>query len=318
VRRTLAASAAWRSVLPLLLAAPVVALGLWWLVGLSLAPLRPLAAAVRERHAEALQPLPEGGLPSEISPLVGALNALLARLARTFETQRAFVADAAHELRSPLTALKLQLEVLRGARDDAERAEARAALADGVTRMQRLVEQLLTLARAEPGGAEAPLARVDLRWVVRQAVADAAGPASATGARVIDIGNGSAEPLVIDGDAAALEILLRNLIDNALRYAGPSEGRVGAGLASDGRPMLTVEDDGPGIPPTERERVFARFYRRDGQASPGSGLGLAIVRTIAERHQASVTLADAPGGGLRVMTSFAAASARPSKGPITK
>ncbi|MEP7283567.1 MAG: ATP-binding protein, partial [Rubrivivax sp.] len=294
-----------RSVLPLLLAAPVVALGLWWLVGLSLAPLTPLAAAVRERHADALQPLPDTGLPSEISPLVRALNALLLRLGAAFDAQRAFVADAAHELRSPLTALKLQLEVLRGARDDGERAEAQAALAAGVALAQRLVEQLLALARAEPGGAESALAPLDLTELARQALADMAPLATAAGATLaLD----ATAAVSVDGDAPALRTLLRNLVDNALRHAGPAaEVQVSVGLGvgpADGRPTLTVDDHGPGLPAAERERVFARFYRRDGQSVSGSGLGLAIVRTVAERHGATVALADAPGGGLRVQVVF--------------
>ena len=304
VRRVLAASAAWRSVLPLLLTSPLVALGVWWLVGLSLAPLKPLVADVRRRAADSLQPLPDTGLPSEIAPLVSALNALLGRLQGSFDAQRAFVADAAHELRSPLTALKLQLDVLRGARTAEEREEAQAALAAGVQRAHRLVEQLLALARAEPGGAETAFERVDLAEVARQAIADALAPASVAGAELSLL---APQPVPAQADAAALRMLLRNLIDNAIRYAGPrAQVQIGVDSAA-GAARITVDDRGPGIPPAERDRVFARFYRRDGQSQTGSGLGLAIVRAIADRHGAALALGEAPGGGLRVQLTLPAA-----------
>ncbi|MBC7779228.1 MAG: sensor histidine kinase N-terminal domain-containing protein, partial [Proteobacteria bacterium] len=150
VRRHLAAEAAFRSVLPLLTLAPLLALAVWWLVGFSLGPLRRVANEVKGLQAQALAPLGTQGLPTEIEPLVGSLNALLARLRGAFETQRAFVADAAHELRSPLTALKLQLEVLRRSSDPDARQEATDRLALGIERARHLVEQLLTLARSEP------------------------------------------------------------------------------------------------------------------------------------------------------------------------
>jgi len=296
VRHRLAAAAAWRSVAPLLVAAPLVALAVWWLVGLSLAPLRDLVAAVRARDAESLEPLPLAGLPSELAPLGASLNALLARLGTSFDVQRSFVADAAHELRSPLTALKLQLDLARRASDEATRARAFEDLAAGTERMRRLIEQLLVLARAEPGGAEAAFAAIDLVEVVRLATADTVPLAAAHG---VAIEFEAAAPQTVVGDAAALRILIRNLADNAVRHAG-SGGRVLLRVDGDaGAAIVTVDDSGPGIPATERARVFDRFYRRDGGDATGSGLGLAIVRAIAERHRAEVELADSPLGGLR-------------------
>jgi two-component system OmpR family sensor kinase/two-component system sensor histidine kinase QseC len=295
-RQQLAASAAWRSVAPILVAAPLVAVALWWLVGLSLAPLRPLLAAVKRRDAESLAPLPLAGLPSEIVPVVQALNALLARLHTAFDAQRSFTADAAHELRSPLTALKLQLDLVRRAGDEAQRADALRELGAGIERLRHLVEQLLTLARAEPGGHAAPLAPIDLAEVARQASADSVALAAARG---VELELEAPVAVTVQGDAGALRILVRNLIDNALRHAGG--GRVQVSVAEDGdAAVLRVDDAGPGIPPAERARVFDRFYRRDGSETGGSGLGLAIVRTIADRHGARVVLADAPLGGLRV------------------
>ena len=171
IRQRLAARAAWRSVLPLLVMAPFAALAIWWLAAQNLAPLDRLARELRARDARSLAPLPTTGLPDEVAPLASALNALLERLRSALDAQRAFVADAAHELRSPLTALKLQLELLRRESDAEGREAARAALAEGIARASRLVEQLLALARAEPDAA-APAERVDLVAIARQAVAE--------------------------------------------------------------------------------------------------------------------------------------------------
>lgn len=296
VRHRLAAAAAWRSVVPLLAAAPLVALAVWWLVGVSMAPLRRLVAAVRARDAESMTPLPLAGLPSELAPLGSALNALLDRLRSSFDAQRAFVADAAHELRSPLTALKLQVDLVRRAPDEAARAQALNELSQGTERMQRLIEQLLALARAEPGGAEAGLREIDVVEPVRQAAADTVALAAASG---VDLELDAPPRQDARVDAAALRILARNLIDNAVRHAG-RQGRVRVQVAADHTGViLRVDDSGPGIPAQERARVFDRFYRRSDDTTVGSGLGLAIVRAIAARHGADVRLDDSPLGGLR-------------------
>jgi two-component system OmpR family sensor kinase/two-component system sensor histidine kinase QseC len=290
-------------VLPVLIAAPAVALALWWLVGLSLAPLGQLVSAVRARNTETPTPLPVARLPSEIVPLVEALNALLARLHTAFTAQRSFVADAAHELRSPLTALKLQLDLLRRAPDDASRAENLRELAAGMDRLQHLVAQLLTLARAEPGAADSAFADVDLVEAARQAAAETVPLAAERG---VTLELDAPPSLAVRGDAAALRILARNLIDNAVRYSG-AHGRVHVELLADGpHAVLRVDDSGPGIPAAERTRVFDRFYRRDSGDATGSGLGLAIVRAIADRHGACVDLLDAPLGGLRAEVRLAA------------
>jgi signal transduction histidine kinase len=297
VRRQRAAATARRSVTPVLVAAPLVAFALWWLVGLSLAPLRNLVEAVRARDTESLAPLQVAGLPSEITPLVDALNALLARLNASFGAQRSFIADAAHELRSPLTALKLQLDLARRATDETSRAEAMQELSSGMERLRHLVEQLLALARAEPGGAEAAFTETDLAEAARQGAADTVAFASS---RAVDLELDAQRPAIVRADPAALRILARNLIDNAVRYAG-AHGRVNVEVAADAdQAILRVDDSGPGIPPAERARVFDRFYRRDGGETTGSGLGLAIVRAIADRHGARVELGDSPLGGLRV------------------
>ena len=184
IRRKLAADAAWRAVLPLLLVAPLMAAAAWWLTALALRPLQRVAAGVRQRDEQSLEPLPSAGLPDEVAPLVTALNALLQRLGQSLDTQRAFVADAAHELRSPLTALKLQLQLLKRAGSEAERTAAAQALAAGIDRAARLVEQMLTLARTEPGAAAPPLQRLDLSELVREAVADTVPLALARGTKL--------------------------------------------------------------------------------------------------------------------------------------
>jgi len=303
VRHQRAAQAALRSVVPLLAVAPLLALVIGWLVSRSLAPLQRLALEVRARDSGSLQALPVDGLPDEVLPLVQSLNALLDRLGAALAAQRHFVGDAAHELRSPLTALKLQVQVLRRAPDDAARDEAARALNAGVDRATRLVEQLLALARSEAGAArEAAAAGALLAEIVRQAMADVGPIATARGTTLeLDVAPG-AEAIEVQG-AADVAALVRNLIDNAVRYS-PDGGHVAVWLgraAGDGALTLQVDDDGPGIPPADRDIVFDRFVRRDNAAGQtGSGLGLAIVRQVALRQGAQVELGEAPRGGLRV------------------
>lgn len=302
IRQKLAADAALHSVAPLLGLAPLMALLIWWLAALTLRPLKQVAQAVAQRDSESLAPLASDHLPDELAPLVQALNVLLARLGQSLNNQRAFVADAAHELRSPLTALKLQLQLLERAADADSRADAQRALADGVTRAAWLVEQLLALARNEPGAPPLPFSTVDLAEVARQALAAAVPLARARGSELDLQADG---PVPLQGDAASLAMLVRNLVDNALRHTPPGT-RIEVRVGNDGgTPQLLVDDAGPGIPPQDRERVFDRFVRRD-TGTEGSGLGLAIVRTVAQRHGASVVLGDSPLGGLRASVSFAA------------
>lgn len=306
VRQDLAARAALRSVAPVFGIAPLLAGLIWWTVGLSLAPLQRAAAEVQKRDVDALEPLADTGPPVEIAPLMNAINDLMGRLRASFLAQRAFVADAAHELRSPLTALKLQLGLLDRATSEEARSAARQALSEGIDRAVRLVEQLLTLARNEPGAADATQVAVDMAETTRLAVADVVALA---GERNVELSLNAAEPIAVRGNAASLRILVRNLADNAVRYT-PRGGQVELDLRTqDGAPTLLVDDSGPGIPAAERERVFNRFYRHnlgeDPDGDRGSGLGLAIVRTIADQHRASVSLLDSPLGGLRVQVRFA-------------
>jgi signal transduction histidine kinase len=307
VRSELAARAALRGTLPVLALAPLLALTIWWTVGVALRRLQKVAAEVKRRDASALDPVPELGLPREVGPLVHAFNTLLERLRGASAAQRAFVADAAHELRSPLTALRLQLQLLQRAPDEAQRNAALDALAGGIERAQHLVEQLLALARAEPGASSAPFARVDLSEVARLAVADVVPLADK---KSTELELDAAQGVCVSGDGAALRILLRNLVDNAVRYTPPG-GRVKIRLQGESaKVLLQVDDSGPGIASVERARVFDRFYRGAGREEGGSGLGLAIARGITQQHQAAIELSDSPLGGLRVSVVFAAPLAR--------
>jgi two-component system OmpR family sensor kinase len=306
VREEMAFHAALWTLLPLGVLLPLLALLVWSIVQRGMAPLSRLAGAVTARTPAALDPVEEKGVPTETLPLVRSLNDLLARLRAAMAAQRAFVADAAHELRTPLAALKLHLQLAERAPDPEARAAALAELAAGLERSTHLVQQLLTLARLDPGAAGPPAARarIPLAGMVRQTVADHAVLAEAKG---IDLGATQVDDAaVVEGEAAPVRTLLANLVDNALRYT-PSGGRVDVSAGVEGAvPYLEVADTGPGIPEAERARVFDRFYRVPGAAEGGSGLGLSIVKATAERHGARVVLGDTPGGGLTVRVEFAA------------
>jgi two-component system OmpR family sensor kinase len=300
-RRQLAQDIALRTIMPLLLLLPVLGVAILWIVGRGLKPLKRIAAEVDARSAAALDPMTDAAVPDEVQPLVQALNSLLSRLQQALSAQRAFLADAAHELRTPLTAIQLQTQLLGRAHTEAERAEALLALEAGVERGSHLVQQLLTLARQEPTAAARAFAPVELAELARSVIAARTALALERG---IDLGLARAEPGLLSGDAEALQALLGNLIDNALRYT-PSGGKVDVETYQEGGArLLAVSDTGPGIPAAERERVFDRFYRVPGNRTPGTGLGLAIVKNIADIHGARVELGDAPGGGLRVVVTF--------------
>ena len=291
-----------RAVMPLALIAPLLMLALWWIINRSLRPLEQTRRQVAARAAQDLTPLPDTGLPDEIQPLVQEINLLFDRLHESFDAQRAFVANAAHELRSPLTALKLQAQSLGRSDDPQTQQQAVARLNQGVDRAIRLMQQLLLLARHESQQEPAQHRRLDLIPLAQQAVEEMQPLARE---RAIDLACGESAPVWIDGDADSLSILLRNLLDNAIKYTPPGgRVRVASGLR-DTRPVLSIEDSGPGIGDDERERVFERFVRGNDPQAAGSGLGLSIARAIAERHGASLTLGtSARLGGLQASLVF--------------
>jgi two-component system OmpR family sensor kinase len=310
-RRELAANMALRTIMPLLAVVPFLALLVWFTIARGLRPLDRVAAAVAVRTPAVLEPLDETDLPREVQPLVHALNGLLGRLGHALGAQRAFIADAAHELRTPLTAVSLQAQLAERAATDPERAAALAELKAGLGRATRLVEQLLTLAREEPGIANRPFAPVDLAALARAVIAEHAQLAEASRLDLgMTDGDAGAGPVTVDGDGAGLRTLLSNLVGNAVRYT-PEGGRIDvAAVIDEGVPTLAVRDSGPGIAPSERERVFDRFYRAAANDTPGSGLGLAIVRSIADRHGAEIALGPGlDGRGLGVTVRFPRAPA---------
>lgn len=306
VRDHLAATAALRTIAPFTLLLPALGLMVWFIVGRGLRSLNAVANDVKARSPSALAPLPAQDLPDEVRPLVLSLNDLLARLEQALRAQRQFVADAAHELRTPLAALRLQAQLAERAQGSAERQAAQQAVMQSLQRATHAVEQLLTLARQEPEAAARTPARVDLHELARGVMADQMPIAEA---KALDLGIARGELAPVEGDADALRVLIANLVDNAVRYT-PTGGRIDVSTFRDGNAaILEVVDTGPGIPADDRTRVFDRFYRRASNES-GSGLGLAIVKRVVERHGGSVALADGPQGhGLRVRVILPAAAA---------
>jgi signal transduction histidine kinase len=300
-RESLARETASTLVLPALVLLALAAALLTFALRRGLAPLSHAAGEVAARSTESLHPIAITSQPLELHPLIGAVNDLMARLGSALALQRHFLADAAHELRTPITALSLQLELLERAKDGPQQAAALRELRAGVARARHMVEQLLQLSRLGP---EAPALRhdaVDLAELSRASVGRFSARAEDLG---IDLGAAATEPLPITGDAQQLTILLDNLVENALHYT-PAGGKVDVSAFRAGqRPCLAVADSGPGIRAEERERVFDRFYRSIGSTASGSGLGLAIVKAVAQRHGAEITLDDALGGGLLVRVCF--------------
>jgi len=308
-RAAQARSMAIKSALPILLLVPLLMGLVWWAVNSSLAPVRLVRNQLEAREADDLNPVSEQGMPAEVMPLVQAFNSLLIRAGSVFESQRQFVADAAHELRTPLAALGLQLQNLRDEGQSLDRSTALTSLEQGVARASRLIDQLMALAREESALSQDLVAgEVDLPDVVRSVIAQRAFGAENAN---LDLGVTELAPLTIRGWPDAIDIMLGNLLDNAIKYT-PSGGTVDVSVQSqDGRAVLIVEDSGPGIELTERERVLERFHRvqrpEAADGVPGSGLGLAIVQSIVTRHRAELMLAKSPRlGGLRVSVSFPA------------
>ncbi|MET0267272.1 MAG: sensor histidine kinase N-terminal domain-containing protein [Duganella sp.] len=277
-------------ILPQFIILPIVLALVWFALSRGLSPLAQLQERIRARSSDDLSPIAPNQVPEEISPLVGSLNDMLGRLSHTIAIQKRFIADAAHQMRTPLAGMRMQSELALRQTDNAEIHRSLEQLTKSSQAATRLVNQLLALARAEnqpqAGTALLPL---ELSELARSAVRDWV---QASFAQQIDLGyEEPPAPVLIDGDPTMLRELLSNLIDNALRYT-PAGGSVTVTVREDddGRALLEVEDTGPGIAPAERERVFERFYRILGNSAEGSGLGLAIVREIAQQHGAEVAI----------------------------
>lgn len=304
VRQAFAARVAEHILHPLWIALPLLGLLIWTAVRWGLRPLDHLAASVARRSAAQLEPLKLEAAPAEVMPLVSALNELFSRIARSHERDRRFAADAAHELRTPLAAIKTHAQVaLRAARPE-DRQQALDGVIAGVERGTRIVEQLLALARIDDGALA--FATVDLMAAARQAVIDLAGKAAV---RNIDISVSGPEDASskVEGNGELLAVMIRNLVDNAILYS-PKGGLVSIAVArgEGGVVTLRIEDRGPGLPPELRTRVLDRFYRVSSTGVQGSGLGLSIAVAIADLHGASLALEDRGAEpGLCAKVSFA-------------
>lgn len=273
---------------------PIMVALVWFGLWRGLRPLRHLRERIEARSAQDLSPIPPEDAPAELVPLMTSLNLQLDRVRGHLESQRRFVADAAHQLRTPLAGLKAQADAaLRGGTLDEARARLER-IQESADRLSRLVAQLLSLARADDARARStPLEAVDLNVLLREVCESAAESAMA---RQVALGfDPSDAPATVEGSPLLLRELFANLVDNAIRYT-PEHGEVSVRVEAQPAPRVWIEDDGIGIPEAERERVFERFHRVLGTGASGSGLGLPIVRTIAELHGAEVAILDRASG----------------------
>lgn len=288
-----------------LLLLPVAMLLIWWILTRSMSPLRRLASDVSLRSPDDLRAVKAADAPSEVAPLVDAMNRLFVRVRDALQMERRFTADAAHELRSPLAAIRTNAQVMAGARNEAELREAGTDLMASVDRSTRLIDQLLLLARIEGSASATPaFSEIDLGTLASE---ECSVQRVLAGSRKIEISL-EAVPVIVRGEASLLSVLLRNLLDNAVRYSPDgSHVHVCVRDRQQGGAEIEVTDNGPGIPATERERVYERFYRVLGNEATGSGLGLSIVSRIAALHGASVRTREGPDGrGACFIVSFPA------------
>jgi two-component system, OmpR family, sensor histidine kinase TctE len=297
-----------KMVLPQALLIVLAIFAVWYGVGRGLAPLAHLQREIEQRSHRDLSPLPESTVPREVEPLIDAMNDLLGRLDASIAAQQRFIADAAHQLRTPMAGLKTQTELALRQTQTAEAKTALKQLHIATEQMTRLVNQLLSLARTEPAtGRAMATEQINFVELARETTTDWV-PRALT--RNVDLGfEGQPGAAQIEGDSFLLREMLNNLLDNAIRYTHPG-GRITVRVNTvEGQLTLSVEDNGPGVPEADRERVFERFYRVLGTGAEGCGLGLAIVREIALRHRAEVSLsARADGTGTIVRTIFSRAA----------
>lgn len=293
-------SALW----PAFVALPLLALSVWWAVRRGTLPLRRLGQTLARREPQALSPIVIDGAPSEMTPMLDALNGLFRRIGELLESERRFTADAAHELRTPIAAVRAQAQVALAETDDRRRRHALEATLEGCDRAVHLVEQLLTLSRLE-AGADHESKPVELRALVRGVVAEAA-PAAIDKQQTIEVD--AADECPVRGDPMLFAVLVRNLVDNAIRYSPARAGIHVEVERRQGRVRLSVEDGGPGMKDEDIARCGERFFRVLGSGESGSGLGWSIVRRVASAQQAAVRIGRSTRlGGLAVSVEWAAA-----------
>jgi two-component system, OmpR family, sensor kinase len=302
VRDETARDVAFRTLLPIGTLIPCLMVVTALVIAHSMRPMIRLAGDLDSRRADDMTSLPLSGMPSELHPFISSINGLLARMRLLMDQQRRFVADAAHELRTPITALSLQAENLDSVALPKVARERVAALKRGMHRTKHLLEQLLALARHEAtpsGPAEMPLAALDR--AAKEVVADLLPEAIDRG---IDFGFALVEPLTVHSEAAMLTAVIRNLLENALRFT-PRGGRIDIGVyREDGAAILQVEDTGPGITSTDMDKIFEPFFRGSCPEGEGTGLGLSIVKRIVDNLGGEIALENIAGAGrsgLRVM-----------------
>lgn len=280
--------------LPQFAVIPLAVLLVWFGLSRGIAPLNRLGRSIRRRLPTDLSPIPTAGVPEEVKPVIHAFNDMMARLEQNLQAQQRFIGDAAHQMRTPLTGLKMQTELALTETDQENMRILLRQIAESTDRAAHLISQLLALARAESSHEKThAIESVDLEAVAREATQEWLPAAMA---KKIDFGfEGTGWPLQVSGNPLLLRELVVNLIDNAVKYTQVG-GRITVRTRAAEFAVLEVEDDGPGIPENERDLIFERFYRVLGNEAPGSGLGLAIVREIAELHRGSVQLKPGPGG----------------------
>jgi len=306
VRMELVEAITQRVLLPFLMMLPVLALLLWLAVGRGLAPLKRVAQEVENRDEHYLDSIDESNVPSEVAPLIRALNRLFDILKNSLEKERRFTSDAAHELRTPLAALKTHAQLAKSSTEVSDREHAISQLLVGVDRASHVVDQLLALSRLEPGISQSSFS-VKNRDLHELTVSIAVDLVMLAEAKQIELSVEDTGEVSIQGDATSLSILIRNLLDNAIRYT--PEGGVVQVLfkQTPSHTELQVIDSGPGIEELYQKKVFERFYRGDNKQQTGCGIGLSIVKRIADLHKASVRIQNlAQGSGLLVIVAFPA------------
>ena len=293
---------------PMVVALPLLALAVWWAVRLGVSPMRRLGQVLAQREPQALHPVAVAGATVEMLPMIEALNALFARIDQLLASERRFTADAAHELRTPIAAIRAQAQVALAEADDLARRHALLNTVQGCDRATRLVDQLLTLSRLEAADATA-LQVVDLRALTQSVLAELA-PKALGKHQTLEFE--APEPCFLPGNETLLAVLLRNLVDNAVRYSPPSARVTVALHQAAGRVVLSVEDSGPGLAEADRQRLGERFFRVPGSLESGSGLGWSIVQRIAQVHRLDVQVEPSTQlGGLAVRVTGADCRIRP-------
>ena len=292
VRTELASSSTFRVLQPLLFLLPFIAIAVWIIVGEGLSPLERTARSVARRSPTCLEPISTKKLPTELEGLVTSINRLMERLKTSLSAQQRFASDAAHELRTPLTALKLQVQMAQRAKTPEKQAQYFAKVNEGINRATRLVQQLLTLARIDPETSDRPVTTLNLESMI-ESVAEDMRPIAQQKEITITT---KVAPASTEGMEDAIRLMVTNLTDNAIRYT-PEQGHIELRCdTTDDKAIIEISDNGPGIAPEERERVFDRFYRALGTKTSGTGLGLAIVKRIVDIHHGQIVIDDGLDG----------------------